>query len=305
MSKTVLITGGAGFIASHIVDRCVEAGYRTVVIDKLSTGSIANLNPAAIFHQLDIRSEEAFSVVEKERPEAMIHHAAQIDVRRSLVRPDVDADINITGTIAMLRAAQAFGVKQFIFASSAAVYGHPQALPIDEQHPCNPLSFYGASKLAAEQYIRLFAELYGLSYTIFRYANAYGIRQDPKGEGGVVSIFTSKLIAREPFILYGDGEQTRDFIYVDDIVSANMLALQQPGKRTLNISTNTPATIVQLAQLFRELTGHPQQELIHRPERPGEIRHSALDNRRALEELGWEPQYSLREGLDKTIHYYY
>jgi UDP-glucose 4-epimerase len=299
----IIVTGGAGFIASHIVDALVAEGHRVAVLDNLSTGKRSHLNAAAQFIQADIISPGAAALFREFKPEAVIHHAAQIDVQTSLKQPLVDAQINILGTVAMLELCRELGVRKFVYASSAAVYGAPQYLPVDERHPLRPLSFYGISKHAPEHYIEAFSALYGIDYTILRYANVYGIRQDPKGEGGVVSIFVDRLLNGRTPVIYGDGEQTRDFIYVKDTVTANLAALRKTGPGLYNISRNEQTTV---NELLRTMCGLMDRAFApeYREPRPGDIVHSRLDNRAAIEELGWKPEYGLYEGLKETCDYY-
>ncbi|TBL81574.1 NAD-dependent epimerase/dehydratase family protein [Paenibacillus thalictri] len=295
----VLVTGGAGFIASHIVDRLIGLGHTVFVIDNLSTGRKAYVNPHATMLEADIVKDDLSRVFAAARAEAVIHHAAQIDVQTSLKSPALDAEINIVGTIRLLEQCRDQGVRKFVYASSAAVYGAPEYAGIDERHPIHPLSFYGISKHTPELYLEAFARLYGIDYTILRYANVYGYRQDSKGEAGVISIFVDKLLQGETPLIYGDGEQTRDFVYVKDIVEANLLALHHSGGATFNISSNTQTTINTLLRLLCDLTERPFAPK-YAPERPGDVIHSRLDNSKAVAELGWKPVYSLREGLKET-----
>lgn len=302
MSK-VLITGGAGFIGSHIVDKCIENGYNVSIVDNLSTGKKEFINRNAKFYHIDICEEEICSVIKIEQPDVIIHHAAQIDVQASLKNPLFDAQVNVLGTINLLKAAVENNVQRIIYASSAAAYGVPQYIPIDENHRKEPISFYGFSKYAPEYYIRMFANLYGIEYVILRYANVYGIRQDPKGEGGVISIFTDKVIKEEPFIVFGDGMQTRDFIYVDDVAEANALAITCLKNQTFNISTATTTTILELIDMFKKVSGQ-KIDVIHKEERKGDILHSCLDNSHAIQFLRWKPNFSLFNGLKNTYDYY-
>lgn len=303
MAMKVLVTGGAGFIGSHIVDRAVELGYRTVIIDNLSTGKREHINPQARFYQEDIRSAELKRILEHERPDVVIHHAAQIDVQHSIADPGEDAAINISGTVNLLEACVKAGVRKFIYASSAAVYGQPIALPVTEEHPKQPISFYGVSKFVPEYYIQTFASLYGMEYTILRYANVYGIRQDPKGEGGVISIFLDRALRGETLRIFGDGSQTRDFIYVGDIAEANMQAIHHGSGRIVNIGTSSAISLVDLVRTFETVTGK-EQTVSFEDARPGDIQHSSLDNRMAVEHMNWLPQVNLSEGIKRTCEYY-
>ncbi|QGQ94914.1 NAD-dependent epimerase/dehydratase family protein [Paenibacillus psychroresistens] len=299
----ILVTGGAGFIASNIVDALIDEGHEVSVLDNLSTGKRANIHPNAPFYLTDITERSVQMVFEQCRPEIVIHHAAQIDVQTSLHNPLLDAKVNIIGTINLLEQCKSFGVKKIIYASSAAVYGHPNYLGVDEKHALQPISFYGISKHTPEHYIQAYGELFGLDYTILRYSNVYGIRQDPRGEGGVISIFLNRLLHEETPIIYGNGENTRDFIYVKDIVSANIAALIYGSHSLYNISCNQQISLNNLLKQMNAIIGSnvtPQ----YVPARQGDILHSRLDNQKALKQLQWLPQYSIEKGLTETYHYY-
>ena len=299
----ILVTGGAGFIGSNIVDVLIEQGHEVSVVDNLSTGNKQNLNPQAKFFQADITDPEVVHVFEQSRPEIVIHHAAQIDVQTSLHNPLLDAKINIIGTINLLEQCKRFGVRKIIYASSAAVYGPPEYLGVDEIHPLQPISFYGISKHTPEHYIQVYSELCGLDYTIFRYCNVYGIRQDPKGEGGVICIFLSKLLGGETPTIFGDGEQTRDFIYVKDIVAANIAALTHGSRTLFNISCDQQISVNELLQKMCIIMGKdfsPKYASV----RQGDIEHSRLTNYKAIEQLKWQPKYSIEQGLKETYFYY-
>ena len=233
----LLILGGAGFIGSHLVDALLEQGEEVHVVDDLSTGKLENLNPAASFYKMDICDSGFGDLICSIRPEVVFHLAAQVSVPRSVHNPYEDARVNVLGTVNLLDACVKAGVKRVVFSSSAAVYGMPQYLTINEAHPLHTISPYGASKAAAEEYIRLYQRMYGINYIILRYANVYGPRQDAEGEGGVVSIFSSRLTSREELTIFGSGEQTRDFVYVKDIVRANLAAAICPPNYTINVST--------------------------------------------------------------------
>lgn len=300
----VLVTGGAGFIGSHIVDKLITKGFDVVIVDNLSSGKKENVNLQAKLYQVDITSssdlEEVFAL---EKPNYVIHHGAQIDIQKSIVDPVYDANINVLGTINILEKCREHSVDKLVYASSAAVYGNPKDLPVNELHEINPLSFYGVSKFTPELYIKIFSSMYGIKYSILRYANVYGIRQDPKGEGGVVSIFVDKILKNDPPVVFGDGEQTRDFIYVSDVAEANLAALFHGDNETFNISCNQRTSINQLISLMNSLTGQSLSP-IYKESRNGDIKHSCLDNKKAVNNLAWAPKYSLEEGLRKTINYY-
>jgi UDP-glucose 4-epimerase len=300
----VLVTGGAGFIASHIVDELIKLNHHVCILDNLSSGNEENINQEATFYKCDITEiDELKLIFEVEQPEVVIHHAAQIDVQTSLSKPAFDAENNIVGTINVLECCREFGVRKIIYPSSAAVYGDPMYLPIDENHVVNPISFYGISKHTPEHYIKAYAQLYGLKYTIFRYANVYGIRQDPKGEGGVVSIFANKLLNNETAFIFGDGEQTRDFIYVKDVVQANILALHKGDNELMNIGTNKAITVNELFKVMKQIS-ESKVDVIHKAERRGDILHSYLDNKRAREQLGWKVGFKLESGIMEMMQYY-
>ncbi|MCK4257399.1 MAG: SDR family oxidoreductase [Halanaerobiales bacterium] len=299
----ILVTGGAGFIGSNIVDELIELGKKVVVIDNLSTGKLENLNPKAKFYQMDILSSDIQEVFKTEKITHVIHHAAQIDVRRSMQEPVFDGQNNILGTINLLETCRKHNVEKIIYASSAAVYGEPDYLPILEDNPIKAMSAYGVSKHTPEHYIRMYSSIYGLKYTILRYANVYGPRQDAKGEGGVISIFIDKVLAGESAIVFGDGEQTRDFIFVKDIVNANIQALTKGDNQLVNISCNRQDSVNRLLQVLEDIMGFSIQT-VYAKEREGEIRDSYLDNKKAKKVMGWSPEYDLYRGLKETIEYY-
>jgi UDP-glucose 4-epimerase len=299
----ILVTGGAGFIGSNLVDSLIEEGHHTGVIDNLSSGKRGNVHPQSEFFEIDIANPLLGEVFASFKPDLVIHHAAQIDVRRSILYPDLDAAANIMGTISLLELCRRFEVRKIIYASSAAVYGAPQFLGITEDHPKRPQSFYGVSKFAVEPYIDVYSQLYGLDYTILRYANVFGMRQDAKGEGGVVSIFIDKLLRKESPIIYGNGEQTRDFIYVKDIVRANLAAIDLGSQSIVNLGTNQQTSINDLLNLAALAMGEKVNP-IYQEGRAGDIEHSRLDNSLAEKVLRWEPRYSLMMGLEETCAYY-
>jgi UDP-glucose 4-epimerase len=300
----ILVTGGAGFIGSHIVDALVARGHDVAVLDNLSTGRRSNVPGSVQFYEGDMKGHGLHKSFGRFTPDIVIHHAAQTDVQTSVKRPIFDADVNILGTIRVLEACRDYGVAKLIYASSAAVYGVPERLPIDEGHRVFPLSFYGISKHTPEHYIEAFSELYGLDYTVLRYANVFGERQDPRGEGGVVSVFTEKLLRGEPPVIFGDGEQTRDFIYVSDVAAANVAALDRGSKGIYNISRNEQTSVNDLLRMMCDLTATPFAPE-YRDARLGDIMHSRLDWARAGRDLDWQPRIPLQDGLRATFEYYW
>lgn len=300
----VMVTGGAGFIGSHVVDQLVSAGHDMVVVDDLSTGRLSNLNPKAKFYQVDIRSDALRVVIEKERPEVISHHAAQMDVRRSVADPIFDADVNILGSLKLAQLAVEFGVRKVIHISSGgAVYGEPVYLPCDEDHPVRPLCPYGASKYTFELYLYMFKELYNLDYSVIRYPNVYGPRQDPAGEAGVVAIFIGRMLKNKPVTINGSGDQVRDFVYVGDCARANLMALESGSGRTYNLGFGIGTTVNQIFDHLKAITGFAQ-EAAHGPAKPGETFRIYLDASRVKNELGWEPTVDLEQGLRKTVEYF-
>jgi len=298
----VLVTGGAGFIGSHIVDALIARGARTGVLDNLSTGRFENIDPRVNFYHGDLRDEKFVrETLQAERPDYVIHQAAQVDVQTSINAPAADAAVNITGSINLLEACRACGVKKIVYASSAAVYGNPRYLPVDEEHPLQPLSGYGVSKHTVEHYLALYHALYDLDYTVLRYANVYGPRQDASGEGGVVAIFTDRLLRGERPRIFGDGKQTRDFIFVQDVVEANLAALNAGSGGIYNVSTGIPTSVNELFAILRQITGS-DIEPEYCPPRPGDIEHSYLDERAAAG-LQWRAARELADGLRSLVEY--
>ena len=296
----VLVTGGAGFIGSHIVDQLLAEGHQVVVVDDLSTGSLDNVNPQASFVRLSVLDGELLGLFAREKFDAALHLAAQTIVGSSLEHPDIDARVNVLGTLQVLEGCRQHGVERIIFASTAAVYGDTAELPVPEEAPGQPASFYGLSKLTAERYIQMYHALYGLNYLILRYANVYGERQGDRGEGGVVSIFAGCLCRNNRLNIYGDGGQTRDFVYVGDVAAANVAAVTTPQtNRILNISSQTETSVNELASLFAEIAGEAACPAYH-PARSGDILRSTLRNREACAALDWQPRIGLREGLERT-----
>lgn len=297
-----LVTGGAGFIGSHLVDRLIKEGYEVAVIDNLSTGQRENLNKKAKFHKIDIQNQKISQIFKKEKPEIVFHYAAQIDVGKSLKNPVFDSKVNILGTLNLLENCRKFKIKKFIFASSVGVYGELKILPVKESHPLNPISPYSVTKLAVEKYLNHY-RFQGLDSVILRYANVYGPRQVSAGEGGVIAIFIDKLLKGEKPIIFGRGEQTRDFLYVDDAVTAAFMALKPPPSSVYNFGTNKEISINSLLSLISRVSDQTIKPNF-RPFRPGEIIKSRVDFSRAKKELGWQPKYSLEEGLEETIEWF-
>jgi len=295
-----MVTGGAGFIGSHIVDILVCQGHNVLVVDNLSRGKVENVNSRAQLLVMDIRARDLFSVVADNKIQYVFHAAAQIDVQKSIEDVKADADVNIMGTLNVLEACRHADVQKIIFSSSAAVYGEPLNLPIDESHTLQALSGYGVSKLAAEGYLHMYRELYGLEYTVLRYANVYGPRQDATGEGGVVAIFCRNLLQGQAPVIYGDGEQSRDFIYVEDVALANFMAMNHGNGLVCNVSTGQPTTVNTLLQSLVDISGR-YVEPDYTPARAGDILHSHLSNAKAQEELQWSSQTSLVKGLKYTL----
>ncbi len=301
-----LVTGGAGFIGSNLVDGLIERGDEVTVVDDLSTGRRENLEPAlaagAELVELDVRDTGAVvDVCERVSPDAVFHLAAQIDVRKSAADPAFDARVNVEGTINVLEAARRSGARRFVNTSTGgAIYGEGKAIPAGEDHPVAPEAPYGQSKFAAEGYCELFNRLHGLSTVSLRYGNVYGPRQDPLGEAGVVAIFCGRLLEGRRPTVFGDGLQTRDYIHVDDVVEANLLAVESSATGPFNIGRGSEVTVLELVEALAPLaSGSFEPE--HAPERLGEVRHIALDASRAREELGWSSRIDLKQGLQRTL----
>jgi UDP-glucose 4-epimerase len=300
----ILLTGGAGFIGSNVADAYVKAGHQVVIVDDLSTGKRENLNPGAEFHHMSIGDPGVEEIFRRHSFDLMNHHAAQIDVRKSVADPVFDATTNILHPIRLLKCCRQYGVKKVVYSSTGgAIYGEPVYLPADEKHQVRPLAPYGISKHVFEHYIELYHDLYGLDYTILRYGNVYGPRQDPHGEAGVVAIFSGLLLSGKPCRIFGDGGQTRDYVYVGDVVRANLMALDGGSGQIMNVGTGIETSVTDLYGEMARIIGTDAAP-IHEAERPGEVSRIYLKIDHANRILGWKPQVSLKEGLENTINYF-
>ena len=300
----ILVTGGAGFIGSHVSDALVEAGHTVHVLDDLSSGRAEQVPDAAVLHRLDLRAEDAAALMAEERYDVLVHHAAQMDVRRSVADPSFDADVNLRGFLNLMEAGRQHGLQRVLFASTGgAIYGEPDYVPQDEQHPLRPLSPYGITKLCTERYLYFYEQQYGIPYVVLRYGNIYGPRQNPHGEAGVVAIFTERLLDGRQPVIFGDGKQTRDYVYVGDVVRANLAALAHEGSATVNIGTGRETDVNTLFRILRDLTGADCPEE-HAEGKPGEQRRSVLSNDHARAVLGWAPEVPLEEGLRRTVDWF-
>lgn len=300
----IVVTGGAGFIGSHVADAYIAAGHQVFIVDDLSTGDKRNINPKAVFHAVDILDPALPKLMADISPDIVNHHAAQMDVRRSVSDPMFDARVNILGLIQLLEGCRQSSVKRFIYASSGgAVYGEQESFPASENHPKRPLSPYGVSKLSGEHYLEYYQAVFGIASVSLRYANVYGPRQRADGEAGVIAIFIRQLLDGRSPKINGDGGQTRDYVYVGDVVAANLSALESPYTGALNIGTGSETDVVNLFGLIRERMGSGVKA-VHGPAKTGEQRRSSLDSSRAREMLGWAPRTPLSRGLEKTVEYY-
>ncbi len=301
----IIVTGGAGFIGSHIVDRCLADGHAVTIIDNLSTGRADNINRQADFYKNDIRDAHRMrELFERVKPDVCIHQAAQMDVRKSVDDPIYDAEVNILGSLNLIRAACEFGGRRFLYASTGgAIYGDTDNRPTPETHPPNAISPYGVSKHTVEHYLHLWHELEGLEYVALRYGNVYGPRQSPHGEAGVVAIFIGQMLAGRSPTLYGHGTMTRDYVYVGDVVEANMLALERGEAGVLNIGTGTESSVLDVHGGIKEHTGFTGEPILAE-KRKGEMENSCLDPSLARDVLGWSPEVELSEGLRRTVDYW-
>jgi UDP-glucose 4-epimerase len=299
----ILVTGGAGFIASHVVDALVDRGDDVVVVDDLSTGDRRNLNPEARFFELDIRNPAVAELIRAERPQAISHHAAQMSVSRSVADPMFDAEVNVVGSLNVVLAAIELGSRVVFSSTGGALYGDAEVIPTPETAPAWPVSPYGISKLSVEHYLFGFHSIRGLSYTALRYANVYGPRQNPHGEAGVVAIFCEGLLGKRAFKINGAGTDTRDYIYVDDIVRANLVALDSNVCDHFNVGTGRQTDTNTIYHLLAERLGKPL-DVEHGPARPGDLKASALDSTKISRELGWKPEVSLEDGIARTVEWF-
>lgn len=300
----ILVTGGAGFIGSHVVDAYLADGHNVVVVDDLSAGFKENINPRAEFYKLDIRSEEIEQIFRQHAIEIVNHHAAQMDVRKSVADPKYDANLNIIGGLNVFEAGRQCGVRKFIFSSTGgAIYGEQDYFPADEQHPVRPLSPYGITKLCTEKYLFYYKEVYGIDYVVLRYANVYGPRQNSHGEAGVVAIFAEKMLHGDQPVINGDGKQTRDYTYVGDVVKANLLALHLSGSDVFNIGTGKETNV---NEIFSKLRRHlnPSCAEKHGPAKQGEQLRSVISYEKIQKALGWAPSVSLDEGIRMTAEFF-
>lgn len=302
----ILITGAAGFIASHVADAYIAAGHNVAILDDLSRGKMSNVNSHARFYKGDIRDREFVDYVfAEEKPEAVNHHAAQMDVRRAVREPAFDASVNILGSIHLLEAAIAHRVRRIVYVSTGgAIYGEPKDLPVAEDYPINPITPYGITKHTVEHYLFTYSVLYGLRYVVLRYGNVYGPRQSSKGEAGVFAIFCEQMLAGIQPVIYGDGSKVRDYVYVGDVARANLLALEKGDGGIFNIATGVPTRDDEVFRVVRDHLGFAdlQPKLVDR--RPGEVERIYLDISKSRRELGWEPRVSLREGAQHTARYF-
>jgi UDP-glucose 4-epimerase len=300
----ILITGGAGFIGSHIADRYIDLGHEVVIVDNLVTGQKENIPPKATFYEMDICDQALKQIFEKEKPEIVSHQAAQMDVRKSVDDPIYDATVNVLGGLNLFQNCVKYNVKKVLFASTGgAIYGEQDYFPADEKHPVRPLSPYGITKLTTEKYLYFYLQTYNLNHTILRYANVYGPRQNPHGEAGVVAIFSTKILKGEQPVINGDGKQTRDYVYVGDVVAANAIALKKANNKIYNIGTGIETDVNILFNKIKGAMGKNVPE-VHGEAKAGEQLRSVLDNSLIQKEQGWKPNVSLDDGLKMTVEFF-
>lgn len=302
----ILVTGGAGFIGSHVADGYIEEGYDVVIVDNLSTGKLDNLNPKAKFYKVDIRDFDRITkIFKKEKPDIVNHHAAHNNFLSSFENPVFDLDVNAVGTLNVIKASIETDVRKIIYASSGGLtYGDKAKLPIKETSPLNPLGPYAISKLMGEYYLQVFSRKYGIKYTILRYGNVYGPRQDINGEVGIVAILIGKVLKNENPIIRGSGKQTRDFVYVKDVVDVNKIVLKGGDNEIFNIGTGKETSIVEVFEIIKKIAKRPNLKLFHTSPIEGDERRFCLDITKAKKILGWRPRYKLEEGIRETIEYW-
>jgi UDP-glucose 4-epimerase len=302
----ILVTGAAGFIASHVADAYVGAGHDVVILDDLSRGAKRNVNPKARFYRCDVRDREAVeSIFLSEKPGIVNHHAAQMDVRRGVREPHFDAQVNILGSLNVIESAVAHGVHRFIYAATAgAGYGEPKQIPVPEDYPINPITPYGISKHTVEHYLFTFQFLYGLQYVVLRYGNVYGPRQSSQGEAGVFAIFSEQMLSGIQPVIYGDGQKVRDYVFVSDVVTANVAALANGTNEIFNIGSGVATKDFEIFEQVRNLLGRTEVQPQYVPRRPGEIDRISLDISKAARLLDWRPQVPLAEGAQRTVRYF-
>lgn len=302
----ILVTGAAGFIASHVADAYVAAGNEVVILDDLSRGAESNINAKARFYQCDVRNREAVEAIFlSEKPDVVNHHAAQMDVRRGVREPHFDAQVNILGSLNVIESAVAHGARRFIYAATAgAGYGEPKQIPVPEDYPINPITPYGISKHTVEHYLFTFQFLYGLQYVVLRYGNVYGPRQSSQGEAGVFAIFSEQMLSGIQPVIYGDGEKVRDYVFVSDVVAANVAAVANGTNEIFNIGSGIATKDLEIFEQVRNLLGKTAVQPQYLPRRPGEIDRISLDISKAARLLGWTPLVPLAEGARRTVSYF-
>ncbi len=302
--RKALVTGGAGFIGSHMVDRLLKLEYDVVVIDNLSNGKIKNLDSAAVFHHTDITQPAMADIIQREQPDLVFHMAAQTSVTQSTQDPIADTNANVLGTLRVLEASRRAGVEKIIYScTGGALYGDPGTIPVTDDAPIAPVSPYGMSKWMAEEYLDFYYRQYRLRYTSLRYGNVFGPRQDPHGEAGVIAIFSQAMLEGKQPQIFGDGTQERDFISVFDVIDANLAAIERGDGKAMNVATGEPTSVNRMFELLQGITGYKWDPL-HAPQRAGEVYRIALDWSQAAQVLGWSPKISLEEGLQMTVDYF-
>jgi len=300
----ILVTGGAGFIGSNVADAFINEGHTVIILDDFSSGKQENVHPKAKVYKMDIQDARVEQIFRDEKIEVMCHHAAQMDVRKSVADPKFDASVNVQGFLNLMECGRKYGLKKVIFSSTGgAIYGEQDYFPADEQHPMRPLSPYGITKLVTEKYLFFYKEIYGIDHVILRYANIYGPRQNPHGEAGVVAIFSQRMLKGEQPVINGEGKQTRDYVFVGDVVQANLLGLKYTGSNIFNIGTGIETDVNQLFHHIKKLTGSTCEEN-HIPAKAGEQMRSVITSKKITDMLGWKPTVTLEEGLKRTVEFF-